>query len=185
MGRNRILAAAAAALVVAAVAAGVVVARDAGPARPIVTPVSNPGPDAARPAGRTVALAGNDVLTGEPISLAELRGKPVVINIWASWCAGCNAEARALAAFAEAHPEAAFVGVNFQDSEDAARAFVERYDWTFPSVFDPDGQRAFSLGLRGTPTTIFLDRRHREAARIVGETDERGFADGLEAATRS
>ncbi len=94
-------------------------------------------------------------------------------------------EAHALAAFSKAHPEAAFVGINVQDSKDGARGFYDEYGWTFPSVFDPDGQIAFSLGLQGTPTTIFLDSRHRESARIVGETDEQGFADGLAAATRS
>jgi thiol-disulfide isomerase/thioredoxin len=184
---RRILAAAAAVVTAVLVAAGVVVARDTGPARPIVTPVSNP--TAARSdegdEGGAISLSGPDVLTGETVSLADYRGKPIVINIWASWCPGCNAEARALAEFAETHPEAAFVGVDFQDSKEAARGFYEAYGWTFPSVFDPDGRIAFSLGLQGTPTTIFLDRRHREAARIVGETDEQGFADGLAAATRS
>jgi thiol-disulfide isomerase/thioredoxin len=184
---RRILAAAAAALVAILVVAGVVVARDTGPAQPIVTPVSNPtaAPSAAGDESEAISLSGPDVLTGETVSLAHFRGKPVVLNIWASWCPGCNAEARALAQFADAHPEAAFVGINFQDSKDAARGFYDAYGWTFPSVFDPEGRIAFSLGLQGTPTTIFLDSRHREAARIVGETDEQGFADGLAAATRS
>ena len=185
---RRILAAAAAVLVAVVVAVGAVVARDTGPAQPIVTPISNPTEAPSAQGGGesgAISLSGADVLTGETVSLAAFRGKPVVINIWASWCPGCNAEARALAAFAEAHPEAAFVGINFQDSKEAARGFYDAYGWTFPSVFDPEGQIAFSLGLQGTPTTIFLDSRHREAARIVGETDEQGFADGLAAATRS
>lgn len=181
------LAAATAVLVATLVVAGVVVARDTGPAQPIVTPVSNPtaASSAEGDESGAISLSGPDVLTGETVSLADFRGKPVVINIWASWCPGCNAEARALGEFAEAHPEAAFVGINFQDSKDAARGFYDAYGWAFPSVFDPEGQIAFSLGLQGTPTTIFLDSRHREAARIVGETDEQGFADGLAAATSS
>jgi len=184
--KRRMLAAAAAVLTAGVLAAGVVVARDTGPAQPTLTPLSSPNA-AAGPErdGAAVTLEGADMLTGEAVSLADYSGKPVVINIWASWCPGCNAEARALGAFAEAHPEAAFVGINFQDSKGAAGDFYEAYGWTFPSVFDPDGRIAFSLGLQGTPTTIFLDSRHREAARIVGETDERGFADGLAAATRS
>jgi len=184
---GRTLAAGAAAVTAVVVAAGIVVARDTGPAQPTLTPVSNPTPAASAGSNEDSAIgfAGGDVLTGKTLSLADFSGKPVVINIWASWCPGCNAEARALAEFAEAHPEAAFVGINFQDSKDAARGFYDAYGWTFPSVFDPDGQIAFSLGLQGTPTTIFLDSRHREVARIVGETDEQGFADGLAAATRS
>jgi thiol-disulfide isomerase/thioredoxin len=105
-----------------------------------------------------------------------------VVTIWASWCPGCNAEARTLARFAKSHPEAGFIGVDFSDTKDDARGFYEKYGWTFPSVFDPDGQIAGELGLQGTPTTIFLDREHREVARIVGETDEAGFAGGLEKA---
>ena len=183
---GRILATGAAALTAVVVVAGVLVARDTGPAQPTVTPVANPTPTPSVDAeSGAIGFSGSDVLTGEPISLAEFRGKPVVINIWASWCPGCNAEARALGEFAEAHPEAAFVGINFQDSQGAARGFYVEYGWKFPSVFDADGRIAFSLGLQGTPTTIFLDSRHREAARIVGETDEQGFADGLAAATRS
>ncbi|MBA3348879.1 MAG: TlpA family protein disulfide reductase [Actinobacteria bacterium] len=185
---GRVLLAAAAALTAVVVVAGVLVARDTGPAQPTLTPVSNPDPTpspAGSVEGGVIGFSGSDVLTGETVSLDGFRGKPVVINIWASWCPGCNAEARALSEFAEEHPEAAFVGINFQDSRDAARGFYEEHGWTFPSVFDPDGQIAFSLELRGTPTTIFLDSRHREAARIVGETDEQGFADGLAAATRS
>ena len=185
---GRVLAAAAVVLTAVVVAAGVLVARDTGPAQPTVTPVSNPTPapsSAGGGDGGVIDVSGSDVLTGETVSLAAFRGKPVVINIWASWCPGCNAEARALGEFAESHPEAGFVGINFQDSKDAARGFYDEYGWTFPSVFDPDGRIALSLGLQGTPTTIFLDSRHREAARIVGETDEQGFADGLAAATRS
>lgn len=181
MRRNgRILAAAAAALTAVVVAAGVVVARDTGPARPAVAaggPVTASGP--------TVRLSGSDVLTGKSVSLADFRGKPVVINIWASWCPGCYREARALAAFAAAHPEAAVIGVNFQDSKDGARRFYAEFNWTLPSVFDPDGKFARSLGLRGLPTTIFLDSDHREVTRIVGETDDQGFAGGLAAATGS
>jgi thiol-disulfide isomerase/thioredoxin len=160
-------------VVVAVIAVGVLLGRDSGPAAAT--------PSAA--ASGAVAFTGTDVATGKAFDLAQLAGKPVVINIWASWCPGCNAEAHALARFAEAHPEAGFVGVNFQDSESAARSFYDEYDWKFPSVFDPQGDVSFSLGLQGTPTTIFLDAQHREVARIVGETDEAGFADGLEQAT--
>lgn len=153
-------------------AAGVWLARDTGPA------------PATRSSGSSaLALAGADVLTGEEVALADFAGKPVVITIWASWCPGCRAEARALAHFAEQHPDVGFLGINFQDSREAARGFYEEYGWDFPSIFDPDGRLALRLGLQGTPTTIFLDSEHREAARIVGETDEAGFAGGLRRAT--
>jgi thiol-disulfide isomerase/thioredoxin len=174
MSRRRLILAVVILGIVAIVAVGAILARDTGPARP----VSSAG-------GGTSALSvnGTDVMTGVDIDLAQFDGKPVVLTIWASWCPGCNAEARTLARFAEAHPEAAFVGVDFQDTKADARGFLRRYGWRFPSVFDPAGRIADALGLQGTPTTIFLDSGHREVARIVGETDEDGFTRGLEQAT--
>jgi thiol-disulfide isomerase/thioredoxin len=168
-------------LAIAAIATGVativivgaILAWDTGPATPV---------PAGEESGK-LSVRGPDVVTGREVSLATFEGKPVVLTIWASWCPGCNAEARTLAAFARAHPEAAFFGVDFQDSKDEARSFYRRYGWSFASVFDPDGRIADSLGMQGTPTTIFLDAEHREVARIVGETDEAGLTNGLERAT--
>jgi thiol-disulfide isomerase/thioredoxin len=157
----------------ALVIVGAILARDTGPA----TAVSS------GEASERVTVSGTDVVTGRELSIARFDGKPVVLTIWASWCPGCNAEALTLARFANAHPEAGFLGVDFQDSKGAARSFYRQYGWRFPSVFDPDGRIAYELGLQGTPTTIFLNAEHREVARVVGETDEAGLASGLEQAT--
>jgi thiol-disulfide isomerase/thioredoxin len=174
--RARVLALMGIAGVATIVAVGVVVARDRGPAAPSAK---------RHTGGPGLSLEGTNPVTGEAVSLARFAGKPVVVTIWASWCPGCNAEAADLKRFVEAHPEAAFLGIDFQDSRGAARGFYRRYGWSFPSIFDPEGKIAFRLGLQGTPTTIFLDRRHREVARIVGETDESGLADGLRRADAS
>jgi thiol-disulfide isomerase/thioredoxin len=171
--RRRITIGALVAAVAALVTVGALLGRDTGPA----TAVPSSG-DAD-----SVAFEGPDLFGDGEISLARFEGKPVVVTIWASWCPGCNAEARTLARFAKAHPEAGFIGVDFSDTKEDARGFYEKYGWEFPSVFDPDGRIAGELGLQGTPTTIFLDADHREVARIVGETDEAGFAGGLEKAT--
>jgi thiol-disulfide isomerase/thioredoxin len=168
---------AAGAVVATVVVAGVLVARDTGPAT--ATP-------SLRSAGDDrVTLSGSDPITGKRVSLAQFRGKPVVINVWGSWCPGCYGEADDLARFAAAHPEVAVVGIDLQDSRAGARDFYERYGWTFPSISDPNGEIASGLGLQGTPTTIFLDPEHREAARIVGETNLAGFTEGLERATET
>jgi thiol-disulfide isomerase/thioredoxin len=171
--RRRATIAALVAAVAAVVIVGALLGRDTGPATAV--------PSGGEP-GR-VELQGEDMFSGDEISLERFEGKPVVITIWASWCPGCNAEARTLARFVKAHPEAAFVGVDFSDTREDARAFYAKYGWKFPSVFDPDGRIAGELGLQGTPTSIFLDAEHREVARIVGETDEAGLAGGLEKAT--
>ena len=158
-----------AAAVVAVLAIGIVVARGTGAAEPI-----------AAQSGDTVSLSGSDPITGKRVSLDDYDGKPVVINVWGSWCPGCSAEAEDLRRFGEDHPEVQLIGVDLQDSKAAAKDFYERWRWTHPSVFDPDGEISFSLGLQGTPSTFFLDREHRIVARIVGETDYAGFEKGLE-----
>lgn len=173
MSRRGLTIAAIVAAVGAVVIVGTILARDTGPAAAV----------SSGEASERLAVSGTDVVTGRDLSLAQFDGKPVVLTIWASWCPGCNAEAFTLARFARTHPEAGFLGVDFQDSKDAARSFYRQYGWRFPSVFDPDGRIADELGLQGTPTTIFLDAEHREVARVVGETDEAGLASGLEQAT--
>jgi thiol-disulfide isomerase/thioredoxin len=174
--RARVYWSVAVAAVVALIAVGTFVALGTGPAAPIA---SSEAGEAA-----PVRLSGPDVFSGETVDLADFAGRPVVINIWASWCSGCNAEAKDVAAFAAANPDVAVLGLNFQDSPDGARTFYERHGWELVSIADPDGTLAFELGLRGTPTTIFLDAEHREAARIIGETDLAGLEAGLEQATR-
>lgn len=168
---RRALAVAAAVVLVAAVAIGIVVARGTGPAEPIVARSGDP-----------VSFSGSDPVTGERVSLDDYLGTPVVVNVWGSWCPGCIAEAEDLRRFAADHPEVQVIGVDLQDTKDAARDFYERWRWTHPSVFDPRGEISFSLGLQGTPSTFFLDRGHRVVTRIVGETDHAGFEKGLEAA---
>ena len=120
-------------------------------------------------------LSGTDPVTGRHVSLTQYRNKPVVINVWGSWCEGCKAEAADLARFQQAHPEAQVVGVDLQDSRSGAREFYRRYGWRHPSIADPNGELAARLGLQGTPSTFFLDRRHRLVTRIVGAADLAGF----------
>jgi len=134
--------------------------------------------------GERIDLSGTDPVTGKEVSLAAFAGKPVVINIWASWCTGCRQEARDLAEFARKHPEAQLVGLDIQDTKSGASDFYREFGWSHPSIFDPSGKLAARLGLQGLPTTIFLDARHREAARIIGATNRDGLEQGLEAAKR-
>lgn len=159
------------AAVAAIVAIGAFVARGTGAADPIV-----------EHDGDAVSFSGEDPITGRTVSVEDYAGKPLVINVWGSWCSGCIAEAEDLRRFARDHPEVQLIGVDLQDTEGAARDFYEEWDWSHPSVFDPSGEISFSLGLQGTPTTFFTDREHRIVTRIVGETDYAGFERGLEAA---
>lgn len=169
--RTRIAIAAAAAIVVAAVVGGVLVARGTGPAQAVSSASSS-----------TVSLSGTDPVTGRQVSLADYAGTPVVVNIWASWCTGCEAEARDLAAFAAAHPDVQMVGIDTQDTRADAKRFYREFGWKHPSIEDGSGALAAKLGLQGLPTTLFLDRNHRLVTKIVGATDLAGFESGLQAA---
>jgi thiol-disulfide isomerase/thioredoxin len=174
----RLGALAAGALAVGAiVAAGVVLARGDGAdgAAPVEA-----GGKAGRPAPE---LEGVDPVTGEQVSLAQFRGKPVVINVWASWCPGCIDEAADLRRFAEAHPEAVVLGLDFQDTYAGARDFYRDWGWEHPSIFDLSGSQTAALGLQGLPMTYFLTPEHRIAAQVVGATDLEGFEAGLVRAT--
>jgi thiol-disulfide isomerase/thioredoxin len=190
MIRRRSPLAAAAVLLIAIVAAGVVLARDGDEASPgartgaEATASQGPEPKPVD-AARAPDLAGEDPITGRTVRLADFRGKPVIINVWASWCPGCNEEAADLRDFAAAHPEAVVLGLDFQDTRAGAREFYRRWGWRHPSIWDVSGTKTSALGLVGMPTTYFLDERHRIVAQVVGATDRAGFERGLEIATRS
>jgi thiol-disulfide isomerase/thioredoxin len=125
-----------------------------------------------------VTFAGT-TLDGDPLDVTDLRGKVVVVNLWASWCAPCRAEASTLeTTYTDVRDDGVeFVGVvsGGKDSIDNARAFQRRFDLSYPSVFD--GDNSVVLAFRGQlppaaiPTTLVLDREGRVAARALGEVD--------------
>lgn len=93
------------------------------------------------------------------ILLDQLRGTPVLVNVWGSWCPPCEEEMpRLVAAHAEYGDRVQFVGIDILDSRADARRFIEEHDITFPSVFDVDDAIKPALGQFGQPVTIFYDR---------------------------
>jgi thiol-disulfide isomerase/thioredoxin len=178
------LAAGAAGIAAVAVSALVLAGNGGGGRRPSPPPSDEPAiPEVAGP--RLPALAGTDPITGKTVALEDYAGKPVVLNVWASWCEPCNAEARVLAEFARKHPNAVLVGIDMQDSVSGAKAFYRRYGWTHPVIFDPSGALAAKLSLLGMPTKIFLTRDRRESSRIVGPVSRKTLLDGWERARRA
>lgn len=134
----------------------------------VVLAVAAPSLAAPEKRIRLTGIAGTDPVTGKFVSLAHYRGRPVVINAWASWCAGCNEEATALATLARRHPDVPLVGIDYMDSKSAARAFYRRWKWKHPSIFDPSGKLTFKLKAPGLPATVFLNRRHEIVTVILG-----------------
>lgn len=92
--------------------------------------------------------------------ISQLEGTPVYVNIWASWCGPCRAEAPHLTAAHDKHgEEIQFLGVDIQDSRDSARDFMAEFDWTYPSLFDKSGSVRDRLGFIGQPVSLFYDAR--------------------------
>jgi len=93
--------------------------------------------------------------------LATLRGYPVVVNVWASWCGPCRFEFPTLQKLSAAYGKrVAFFGVDKQDSDDAAKTFLEEAPVPYPSYTDPDQGISESIGADlGLPDTAFYDRR--------------------------
>jgi cytochrome c biogenesis protein CcmG/thiol:disulfide interchange protein DsbE len=123
-------------------------------------------------------VAGYDALLG------ELRGTPVVVNFWASWCQPCQAEApRFTAAAATFGDRVQFLGVDILDDRDSARGFISEHGLPYPNVFDPGGAIRTDLGSIGQPVTAFYDADGNLVAKVDGEISEQDLAANLKAIT--
>lgn len=105
--------------------------------------------------------------------LVGLAGKPVVVNLWASWCPPCRAEMPLLERASDKYRgRVTILGVATNDSVGAARRFMRKVGVTYPNVFDASGDVRRRLGLRGYPTTYFFDSTGVLRASIVGGVTE-------------
>lgn len=122
--------------------------------------------------GEPVELTGT-TLDGEEWSSVEARGKVLVVNVWASWCGPCDAEAPDLIAAAR-DPQiaeiAAFVGVNLNEPAVNGRAQAQAWGLPYPSLSDPDGLSLLALQGKAAamPSTLVLDAEGRIGARALG-----------------
>jgi cytochrome c biogenesis protein CcmG/thiol:disulfide interchange protein DsbE len=110
-------------------------------------------------------------LDGNPVRLADLRGRPVIVNFWASWCGPCVEEFPLLLDAAERHEADGLriVGIVYQDRSEAARSFMERTGATWPATMDPGERVASAYGILAPPETFFIGRDGTIVARQIGQ----------------
>ncbi len=127
-------------------------------------------PFARAPAGRDAPSQAHppapdfvrETLDGRELALSDLRGRPVVMNFWASWCVPCRLEMPILEDAAKRYRgRVHFLGVNVLDKPQQAKAFVRRLGITFPSVLDEEGALLARYRVVGLPTTVFVTRSGR------------------------
>jgi cytochrome c biogenesis protein CcmG/thiol:disulfide interchange protein DsbE len=142
----------------------------------------------ARPAPDGVARIGDPApgfvlndLDGNPVRLADLRGRPVIVNFWASWCIPCVEEFPVLAKAAKAHQGEglAVVGIVYRDQSDPAREFMDRMAATWPALMDPGDTVASRFGVIGAPDTFFIDRDGTLVSRQIGQLTAADMQRGL------
>ena len=131
-------------------------------------------PVSARPAPDfEIALFGQPGSAAGSWKLSAQPARPVVVNFWASWCLPCEDEAPVLERVARRYADrVAFVGIDVQDSDGPARAFLSRYAVTYPNGPDPSGQISVDYGMSGVPESYFITRDRRIVRKWAGPLDE-------------
>lgn len=108
---------------------------------------------------------------GKLIRLEDFRGTAVLLNFWASWCIPCRAESVALESAWKRNKDRGviFIGINIQDKEEDARAFMKEFGITYLNGPDDSGRIAIDYGVWGIPETFFIDPQGRITYKHAGE----------------
>jgi cytochrome c biogenesis protein CcmG, thiol:disulfide interchange protein DsbE len=136
--------------------------------------IGHPAPDFTLP-----MLSANPA-SGQAASfhLASVRGKPLILNFWASWCLPCKDEAPLLAtSWASAlQPQGILMlGIDFQDTRSDGLAFLQKYAILYPNVVDSSGSTAINYGVSAVPETFFINRQGIIVSKVVGELSEQSL----------
>jgi cytochrome c biogenesis protein CcmG/thiol:disulfide interchange protein DsbE len=126
------------------------------------------------------SFALREVGTGRTIDVAQFKGKPVVINFWATWCGPCWEEHPVLVANARSFSsEVQFLGVVFQDEEEKILSFLQQRGSGYPTVVDDKGKTAIAYGVGGVPETFFIDANGVIAAKYNGPLNPEDLQENL------
>lgn len=123
-----------------------------------------------------------ELVSGQPLSLEELRGKVVMVDFWSSWCPPCRQEAKDLEAAYQSFRARGveFVGIAIWDDRGDVQAFLEEFDVQYPNGLDDTGRIAINYGVRGIPEKFFIDREGRLVKKFVGPMTSQDVARVLE-----
>ena len=135
---------------------------------------SSPGKIPSAQIGKAAHLFTVETFSGERISLADLRGKPVILNFWASWCVSCRQEAHILEQAHQAFTPrgAVFIGIAINDTREASLAFISRYGKTyFLGPDDETGSISLDYGVTAVPETFLIDKQGVIQKKVLGAID--------------
>jgi cytochrome c biogenesis protein CcmG/thiol:disulfide interchange protein DsbE len=142
------------------------------------------GPLAAGPVGAGEKAPTFEITTfdGQTLKLADLRGQVVVVNFWASWCVPCEQEAAELENTWRRYKDkgVVFIGVDYVDTETAARAFLQRFDITYPNGPDLGTRISQAYRIKGVPETYVVDKTGRLASVKIGPFQQGEMAGVIE-----
>src|SRR6266566_1476494 len=143
--------------------------------------IGHPAPDF------TLGTLGPHSGSAPTIHLASLKGKPIMLNFWASWCDPCQHEAPLLETIwlRIQGQGMVFLGIDFQDTASDGLSFLRTYGITYPNVVDPTGSTAINYGVTGVPETIFIDRHGMVIHKVIGELTEQTLQSNLHMLLRS
>ncbi len=154
------------------IAIGVIGSTSGQPARPAVV---------AAPAF-SLPLLGDD--SGQQITLSKYRGRPLIVNFFASWCVPCKTETPLLAKFYRTQKgKVALVGLDENDAVGNATTFTQKERVGYPVGFDPAGTAATAYGVNALPQTFFLNARHEIVDRVFGQVTLASLNKGIALAT--
>lgn len=119
------------------------------------------------------------------IHLAALKGKPVMLNFWASWCDPCKQEAPLLAATWKRVQSQGivFLGIDFEDTQSDGLSFLHTYGITYQNVVDTSGSTGIDYGVTGVPETVFINRHGVIVSKVIGQLNEQTLMSNLQLIT--
>jgi cytochrome c biogenesis protein CcmG, thiol:disulfide interchange protein DsbE len=139
----------------------IVVALLGGLLAALLTPQAPANTSTAGVSGKSAPTFRLSTLDGQTVTLEQFKGKPLVLNFFASWCVPCKDEAPMIAQAAKDFKDVVFLGIAYNDKLDKAREFRDTYNLDFPIAIDDDsdaGRSSVKYALFGVPETFFIDR---------------------------